>query len=440
MRPSFDRLRYDARMPHTDGVELGHGVRVLEAVDGGLVVHSPQLDLGWSVPSGRLPGTAVRWRESHHEVAQRVPAGQGHRWILMPWPGNEAMRTVVPLDREYMAAVWSEAEARKAAARRRRRLLPLLPVLGFAPATTQERWFREWGYPSVAGTTTSALAEIAVGTFGVMQILVLAAGGEPFLPRPLVPLVFVGPLLWFEGLARLYFSTSGGEARGSLLGLPLLLLEPRPAPPRAGPTSAPEVRQLAGDGSLLELWSPVRRPDWEEGGLLPYRDRLYRGCGIEKSGSGWLYAFVMAADEAPAEVARLRLLPPPPSPMDGPKRPIGAGGMVRLSLLTVPFCFAPRRQQELWAPLVFVKPTVLTLSGAGTELIGGVVNLVEDLGQGSMFVLLDLFLVGERLVRLAVALVQRRALGSLRGWPLRPLYRRWVQEKGPRGTSADGAG
>jgi hypothetical protein len=62
--------------------------------------------------------------------------------------------------------------------------------------------------------------------------------------------------------------------------------------------------------------------------------------------------------------------------------------------------------------------------GAGAELVGGIVNLQSDLGSThQLLILLDLFLVGEGLLRLGSAFLGR-PMGSVFGWILRPLYRR----------------
>jgi hypothetical protein len=63
---------------------------------------------------------------------------------------------------------------------------------------------------------------------------------------------------------------------------------------------------------------------------------------------------------------------------------------------------------------------------AGAELVGGITNLGDDLGSGGVFlILLDFFLVGEGLLRLG-SVVTGRPMGSVFGWALRPLYRRYL--------------
>jgi hypothetical protein len=403
------------------GEDLGHGVRIVASDEDHMVVHSQTLDLGWTCAQGRVRGTAVLWGERQLEVVQRATTAHGQRWVLEPWREGEAMRTVVRLDAETVTDLAEEAAADRRARDRRRAALPLLPLLGLAPGVMQERWHREWGYPSTRATQLSAVIEIAAGSAGALQVMVLGFGGEPFLPAPLVQLAFAGPILWIEGLLRLYHVSAHDEARGSFLGLPALLFEPR-RPPPAGPANTPRLQGLEQHGSRLELWSPMRRPDWEDEGTLRYRDQRYVGEHMEQSGTGWTYRF--RAISEPGTGPALRLLPPPEIDED-PDRPIAAGRLFRTIVITLTMMFAPRREQELWARRIHVGPVALTAVGAAIQLAGGAVNLSVDLERGSPFLLLDLLVLGEGAVRAGSAAI-RQPIGSVLGWPLRPLYRRWT--------------
>ncbi|MCJ7753470.1 MAG: hypothetical protein MUP13_02775 [Thermoanaerobaculales bacterium] len=64
--------------------------------------------------------------------------------------------------------------------------------------------------------------------------------------------------------------------------------------------------------------------------------------------------------------------------------------------------------------------------GAGAELVGGIANLQRDFGPTHQFLaLFGFFLVCEGLLRLGSAFIGR-PMGSVFGWILRPLYRRFL--------------
>ena len=82
--------------------------------------------------------------------------------------------------------------------------------------------------------------------------------------------------------------------------------------------------------------------------------------------------------------------------------------------------------QKRWAAELGVRAVLLTVVGAGAELVGGIANLQRDLGSPHQFLIfLDFFLVGEGFLRLGSAFIGR-PMGSVFGWILRPLYRRWL--------------
>lgn len=411
-------------MDATSGQDLGHGVRVIPGSAEELVVLSPHLDLGWRVAAGRTPGTAVLWGGRAFEVVARGVVGSGSRWALRPWPDAVAMRAVLRLD----AAAVADLAAQAAAAKRRRRgrlwSTVVLPLAGLAPARIQERWSQELGFSPEAATWTSALAEIVVGGFGLVQGLALVFGGEWFLPVWLHWSVVAGPVLCLEGLVRLALAGGLQGPVGSVFGLPLLLLEAAPAAPP--PQEGPAVRLLDESAEVLELVSPVYRPDWHGGAVLPFRGRAYRLERTDREGRAWVYRFVVVGGAAPGQTELLRLRPPaaaPPPAPDAAERP----SIVATALVTAAVTLGPRADQEFWANRLWLRPLWLTVAGAGAELAGGVVNLGRGAASGAaLFLIIDVFLVGEGLVRLGSA-ATGRPMGSVFGWVLRPLYRRFLQ-------------
>jgi len=255
------------------------------------------------------------------------------------------MRAVVRLD---TAGVAARSQHLRDVARRGRgqrwslALLPVLPLLGLAPAALQRRWSASWGLPSELATWLSAIAETVVGTLGLVQGVVAVLGAGWFLPAGLHWLAAVGPVLAIEGIIRMTMAVGGDVPVGSLLGSPLLLVGP------------------------------------------PTRTRL-------------------AEPVSPA--------PRPPS-------------ILGISLMAAAMTLAPRADQERWAARHQIRPVWLTVVGGGAELIGGLDNLGRDLeAGGAMFILLDLLLIVEGSLRLGAA-ISGRAMGSVLGLALRPLYRR----------------
>ncbi|HSO23599.1 MAG TPA: hypothetical protein VLT81_11850, partial [Chondromyces sp.] len=350
------------------GEDLGHGVRVIPGSAEELVVLSPHLDLGWRVAAGRTPGMAVLWGGRAFEVVAHGAVRSGSRWTLRPWPDAVAMRAVLRLD----AAAVADLAAQAAAVRRRRRgrvwSIVLLPLAGLAPARMQERWSQEWGLSSEAATWTSALAEVVLGGFALVQGLALVFGGGWFLPEWLRWSVVAGPVLCLEGLFRLVLAGALQGPVGSILGLPLRLLEAEPEAP--APADAPEVRLLDEDAGVLELVTPAYRPDWHGDGVLPFRGRAYRLERTDREGRAWVYRFVGGGGAVPGETELLRLRPLPSAPKPGPA--VAAveepPSIFRTALVTAAVTLGPRADQERWAAHIRLRPVWLTVAGGGAEL------------------------------------------------------------------------
>jgi hypothetical protein len=236
-------------------------------------------------------------------------------------------------------------------------------------------------------------------------------------------LASLGIVLFASGVARLALVAADGEPVGSPLGAPLLLVTPKPAP--AVVTNQPVVRSFDEAGGELVLASPVHRRDWDRDGNLRFRDALFRLVQTELEGRTWVYHFVCDGDAAD-DARSLKLLPPSVTAVGDPaERPLPPS-ILRTALVTAGVTLGPAPDQERWARELGIHAVWLTAVGAGAELIGGLANLREDLGpDASLMLLLDFFLVGEGLLRVGSVLTGR-PMGSLFGWVVRPLYRRWL--------------
>ncbi len=410
------------------GEDLGYGVYVSLADEERLVVISPRLDFGWRAARGRVPGTAVLWREHPYEVVDRAAAGKGHRWVLRPWDESSAMRDVVPLDSASVAAAGVLAVAQRRGVRNRLGTMVLLPILGLAPARVQKRWEGDWFFPAELATWISAAVEILGGGVGLIQSLALAAGGEWFLPPVLRFMTVVGPLMVLEAIVRMVLAAAEQEPVGSVLGLPFALFEKSSVP--VEPTTDPAVRLFDEDLGVLELVSPVNRIDWGHDGLLPYRNGWYRLDRADREGRSWTYRFTRC-DGGREDQPMLCLRPPVAAVFVAPREASPPPSILKTTLVTAAVTLGPRDDQERWAAHLGVDPRWLTVAGALPELVGGLTNLGRDAATaGPFLVVLDVFFIVEGSLRLLAAL-GGRPMGSLFGWVLRPLYRSSLPPRDP---------
>jgi hypothetical protein len=405
--------------------DLGAGVHLSSAAGLNLLVRSEQIDLGWQTPQGKVTGTAVFWQDQPYQVVSREETASGYAWTLAPWPTNEPARNVFRLDQATLANLEQEFRREREAARRRGSTILLLPFLGLAPGRLQQRWWYEWGFPARLATTTSAVLSLVMSACGMIQIG-MARSGEWFIPESLAFLLPLAPYLLGEAIIRLFFLVSQGEPIGSLLGLPFHLFFEKPPQPSRVAGTAPEVRSFDESQGSLELWSKEIRTDWEEPGLLPYRGRHFQLQELHESGGGRLYLFGQVDSKTVPAAPALRLLPAPIAKAEPSRLNEPTPSFIRTTVLTALICLAPRVYQEDWAEELDTSPVWFTLMGSFAELIGGLVNLVGHLREGSPLVLFDLLLAGEGLVRIAWMVIKKHPVGSLLGLPLSPLFKRWV--------------
>jgi hypothetical protein len=448
-------------------LDLGHGVLVVRAGevrgsgDALWRVESASVDLGWSPRQGAAAGTAVLWEDQLFEVIARGGRPGCWWWSLRPWDETETIRVSARLDASTVERSWVEQVAGRQRSVQLGWSLAMAPLLGAAPTRLKLRWQNEWGFPATAATLISILLEAVVGGCGVIDAVARFTSDDTFLPAWLGWLAFLGPILLLEALIRLQKVLTQDEPMGSLLGLPLLLLEPQEPPVSRLEGMLPRLRELDPRTGELELVSPILRKDWLEGGCLTYRGEVFRLVGMAQVGNGWAYRFIIAgrgsADEpggaeapprgaapdqesaiepeSPSPGAQLRLVPPMAAREEHRREP--PPSLWRSTLLTALFCFAPAAYQRIWARHVGAAAIWLTVAGALVELIGGLSSIRADLASASPFLILDLLLCGEALVRLGVVIVRREPVGSILGLPLTRLYRRWSRDPraGARETS-----
>jgi len=398
--------------------DLGHGVRLQPGPDGRLVVLSDRLAMGWSVPRGRVTGTAVAVDGVVYQATRFDVLPTGQRWELTAWPEGEAARSFVTLDRSWVEARAAEAAEARRDERRRIVATPWLVLLGMLPGDVQRRWDAEWGFPAWRATRLSIWAELGVGAVLVIQILRVAAREDVWLP---LPIALLGPLLVLEGVARLVISSSNTRPLGSLLGLPFGPLLVRRAA-TAAPV-VPAVRRVDDASGALELLSPDLRRDWEDGGRMPFRGDWYRLRETRREGRDWVYVFSREQAADPPTDVSLRLRPVS-RPIDVTRRRPTLN-VLETTLVTAAVCLAPADQQRRWGDRFDTRPVWFTLAGAGAEIIGSLVNLAATTtATAPLMVAVDALFLLDGLGRLALAAVRQGPVGSLIGWVVAPLIER----------------
>ncbi len=397
-------------------VDLGHDVRMEEGQDR-LVLSSVSVDLGLHPPQGRVPGTAVDWHGRIWHVAEGGWREDGGTWILLPWPEGRVARRVMVLDERAVAEQAQKQARERRGESLRWRALPFLPLLGLAPESLQLRWRSEWGFPAVRATWLSALLQLFIGALGLVEAYVLGFAGDSVLPAGLEWLAFVGPLLFVEALVRMVLVAARDEPISSVEGLPLLWL-PQVKPEPEGPRQ-PEILSWDPEAAILELAVPVRRPDWEQGGFLKYHDVRLRLENLRSMGTGFLYRFVREVDTTEARELRLRS----PRPREDAPPPKADVSIPRFAVGTALMCFAPAEHQVVWTVRHRLPRTLLTWIGGSLELLGGMRAIGPDWALDTAWMVLDMVLLTEGVIRLAAA-VRGRALGSVFGRPFGFLWKR----------------
>jgi hypothetical protein len=195
----------------------------LERVPNGTLTLSCTMAKGWKArevtPRRALhPGTAVSWEGRVFEVVQARPlADGGVAYALAPWREDLAIRSLERYD-ESSERERADEHVWKAAAMRKRRLAVIFsPVLGHLPGDVQTRMETEFGAPSNAMTTASALPLLAIGIVGMFGAIARMAGGSIApLPEPSAPLSLY---LFGESAMRLIVVATQSRPAGSIPGI-----------------------------------------------------------------------------------------------------------------------------------------------------------------------------------------------------------------------------
>ncbi len=404
-------------------VTLGNDVTVEERSSNRLIVVSRNLELPWRVRDEGLPGTAIKWKKSLWEVwSVRKEAGL-RQWELKPWPDNEIVRQSDRLDAERIEELLRTQGNEVRTRQTRRRLMPLLPLVGFLPRDAQLRLEREINLPASAATTLSGGLEVLIGV-----VLFAVIKGRVWFPPPaLAWIILLSPVLVLEGVVRLWSGLAADEPIGSFFSIPLSLRKRDPIAPVAADTRRPMVRRLDEKTGTLELVTDDPRPDWTLGGALRFRGLTY-GLVERSSDRGRSLFFFERVSETTEPTLSLR------PPATAPRVRRRGRGMAVDTLRFVLVAFAPRHVQEYLAPVMKLQPRTPTFMGAGLELLGGGINLGGK-GFDDPMALFNLFLILEGAFRLLWTMVSDAPVGSVLGLPFRAVYAGWLREIKENGPS-----
>lgn len=403
--------------------QLGHGVRMaFSSDDDRVTVTSKWLPLGWSVRRGMVPGTALAIGDELYEVVRLDAVAEGDRWELHRWPEREVARIVVTVDEAWIAARAAEIDDLRRGSRRRFLAWPWLMVLGLAPAVLQRRWSDDWGYPAASASRWSAVAEMVFGAFATSQLILASFGREALLPSVIR---MAGPLLVIEGLIRLAMVAADDLPHGSVLTLPIRWVIGRDPVQPTG--VVPSIRSCDADSGELVVATTEMRNDWDYDGQLQYRGEWYRLRSSGQEGRAWVYRFgrETATDTLPERTLTLR---PPALPTDSARDDQGAlPGLFSGAIMSALLCLGPARHQRRWADRFGFNPIWFTIVGTAAELIGGGLNLGQTHAAPATLVsLVNVVVVLDGLARLLLMALHKGPVGSILGWPLGPLFDRWL--------------
>lgn len=192
--------------------ESGDRVVLLSAIPKGWTPRTPA-----SGTHAEYPGTTVEWAGRMFEVVDAVPAGEGVRYVLLPWRDDHVIRTLDGYD--------EEAERRRIddfarAARQRRtsitgRLAGMF--LGFLPAPVQNRLQNELGLYPARMTILSCIPPLVLLGFCVLDAVDAKMKGR----APLVPgvITMLAALLVAESAVRFFVAMSQNRGMGSVAGV-----------------------------------------------------------------------------------------------------------------------------------------------------------------------------------------------------------------------------
>jgi hypothetical protein len=190
---------------------------------GGRVILLSAIPKGWTARTpaagthAEYPGTTVEWAGRMFEVVEAAPAGEGVRYVLLPWREDHVIRTLDQYD--------DEAERRRlddfAKAQKQRRVSLTARFagmfLGYLPAPVQNRLQNELGLYPARMTILSCIPPLVL--LGICVLDAVEAHMKGHAPRLPGALTLLAALLVAESAVRFFVAMSQNRGMGSFLGV-----------------------------------------------------------------------------------------------------------------------------------------------------------------------------------------------------------------------------
>ncbi len=382
-------------------------------------------------PGGQLradhPGTAVRFNGELFEVTRAAQAGPEWVYTLEPWDDAQTIRTLVEWDPHVERRFVEGARLEKAAGRKGALAWRLQALLGFLPASHQERLNASIGLDPGRATFWSAVLECAAGlplavlfVVGRYAGMMGGAGGEgrwEFLLNLPAWLGVLAILAVIEGGLRLVLNLATGDPMGSV---PFNLLDLRLKDPAKDDLMSDDYT-VAGEFFIAR--TPVPKPWWETPGGVVWEGEPYRLLECKRIHMSYLYRFGRlhgGGDEAAGF-----------APVDPVRERVRNVASDRAFVLAPLWGYLPPAMQARLETLGRYRPLPFVRLSIGLNLAMAVPIVVADLWafaigaagvwNGLRF-LFGLFLLQENLLRLYRLLRDRAVTGSFLAFLVKPVY------------------
>jgi hypothetical protein len=366
------------------------------------------------------PGAAVRIGEDLYEVVAADNAGGEWIYRLEPWTDQEVIRTFVDWGEGAAGEFAAGLHAEKAQERRNFLAWGAQIFLGFLPAQTQDRLLGDKGLDPARATFWSAGLESLIALPVVVPFLIgLFAGGiggvGGWVPAwvGLLACVALG-----DGIFRLVTVLATGEPIGSVF---LVLLGLRLRTVRSRPAAGDEILEI---GESVNVVSPVPKVWWERAGGVTYKGEPYILAGWDRERTKYSYRFRRGGEGFPGLDPALEEVRNRSSDMS--------------HVFAILWGFLPPDCQETLEfygryrsrPYVLISVglnALVALALMGPGLTAAAKDRFEVWGLFKLAIAVYLFT--ECLLRLFKVLKGGRAIGSVVGLLVRPLYDRVIKDR-----------
>jgi len=146
--------------------------------------------------------TTVMYRENAYRIEKVEASENGWTYRMAPWPENERWINIVELSPEAIEKAQTEKREIERAERLTERSLAYDFLLGWLPASAQERLSERWHFGPEDASRRNAFVEMLIGfLLSAFSIIFLFSGFYSGIAGSLAPLVISCGIL-FEGYVR----------------------------------------------------------------------------------------------------------------------------------------------------------------------------------------------------------------------------------------------